>query len=137
MRVFHSQAYAVPLPTGHRFPMPKYPLLRERLLGDGTLSEADLTASHPVDLDALLLVHDRAYVHAVVSGGLTEAEVRRLGFPWSEQLVLRSRASVAGTVAAARDALCNGIAGNLAGGRAVRHAWPIEARTACRSRRPY
>ena len=116
MRVFHSQAYAVPLPTGHRFPMPKYPLLRERLLGDGTLSEADLTASHPVDLDALLLVHDRAYVHAVVSGGLTEAEVRRLGFPWSEQLVLRSRASVAGTVAAARDALCNGIAGNLAGG---------------------
>src|SRR5438067_254925 len=96
--------------------MPKYPLLRERLLGDGTLSEADLTASHPVDLDALLLVHDRAYVHAVVSGGLTEAEVRRLGFPWSEQLVLRSRASVAGTVAAARDALCNGIAGNLAGG---------------------
>ncbi|TMB00212.1 MAG: histone deacetylase [Deltaproteobacteria bacterium] len=83
---------------------------------DGTLSEADLTASHPVDLDALLLVHDRAYVHAVVSGGLTEAEVRRLGFPWSEQLVLRSRASVAGTVAAARDALCNGIAGNLAGG---------------------
>ena len=51
-----------------------------------------------------------------MSGGLAEAEVRRLGFPWSEQLVRRSRASVSGTVAAARDALCNGIAGNLAGG---------------------
>jgi acetoin utilization deacetylase AcuC-like enzyme len=96
--------------------MPKYRLLRDRLLGEGTLREDDFTASHPVDLDALLLVHDRAYVEAVVAGGLGEAEVRRLGFPWSEQLVLRSRASVAGTVAAARDALCNGIAGNLAGG---------------------
>ena len=96
--------------------MPKYGLLRERLLAEGTLREGGFTASHPIDLDALLLVHDRAYVEAVVGGGLSEAEVRRLGFPWSEQLVLRSRASVAGTLAAARDALSNGIAGNLAGG---------------------
>jgi len=116
VRVFHCDGYAVPLPPGHRFPMPKYRLLRERLLGDGTLREVDFTASQPVDFDALLLVHERAYVEAVAGGGLSEAEVRRLGFPWSEELVLRSRASVAGTVAAARDALWNGIAGNLAGG---------------------
>ncbi|MFL5310263.1 MAG: histone deacetylase [Myxococcales bacterium] len=116
MRVFHCDAYAVPLPPGHRFPMPKYRLLRDRLLADGTLREADFTASEPVDLDALLLVHDGAYVEAVVGGGLSDAEVRRLGLSWSEQLVLRSRTSVAGTVAAAREALCNGIGGNLAGG---------------------
>ncbi len=116
MRVFHCDAYAVPLPPGHRFPMPKYRLLRERLLEEGTLGEEDLTASRPIELDALLLAHDRAYVEAVVCGGLGEAEVRRLGFPWSDQLVLRSRSSVYGTVAAARDALCNGVAGNLAGG---------------------
>lgn len=116
MHVFHCDAYPVPLPPGHRFPLPKYRLIRERLLGDATLREADFTPSQPVELDALLLVHDRAYVDAVTSGGLTEAEIRRLGFPWSEQLVSRSRASVAGTLAAARDALSNGIAGNLAGG---------------------
>src|SRR2546421_9003198 len=96
--------------------MPKYRLLRERLLGDGTLRETDFTASQPVDFDALLLVHDRAYVEAVAGGGLSEAEVRRLGFPWSEEQVLRSRASVAGTVAAARAALWIGIARDPAGG---------------------
>jgi acetoin utilization deacetylase AcuC-like enzyme len=116
VRVFHCNAYAVPLPPGHRFPMPKYRLLRERLLRDGALREDDFSASGLIDLDALLLVHDREYVDAVVHGALSEAEVRRLGFPWSEQLVLRSRASVFGTVAAAREALCNGVAGNLAGG---------------------
>jgi len=116
IRVFHCDAHALPLPPGHRFPAPKYRLLRERLLGEGTLREDGFTASGMIDLDALLLVHEPAYVEAVVRGHLSDAEVRRLGFPWSEELVRRSRASVAGTVAAARNALCNGIAGNLAGG---------------------
>ena len=116
VRVFHCDAYAVPLPPGHRFPMPKYRLLRERLLGEGTLREDDLTATAPIAVDALLLAHDREYVDCVVSGGLGEDAVRRLGFPWSEELVNRSRASVYGTVAAARAALCDGVAGNLAGG---------------------
>jgi acetoin utilization deacetylase AcuC-like enzyme len=116
VRVFHCDAYAVPLPPGHRFPMPKYRLLRERLLAEGTLREDDFTRSDLIGLDFLLLAHCREYVDAVVSGALDEAEVRRLGFPWSEQLVLRSRASIFGTLAAARDALCNGVAGNLAGG---------------------
>jgi acetoin utilization deacetylase AcuC-like enzyme len=69
-----------------------------------------------VDVGALLLAHTRDYVDRVVSGGLPSADVRRLGFPWSEQLVHRSRASVAGTIAAARCALEDGVAGNLAGG---------------------
>ena len=96
--------------------MPKYRLLRERLLTEGTLRSDDLFASEPVGLDALLIAHDRAYVDCVVSGELAEDAVRRLGFPWSEELVQRSRASVYGTIAAARAALTDGVAGNLAGG---------------------
>jgi len=96
--------------------MPKYRLLRERLLTEGTLRSDDLFASEPVGLDALLIAHDRAYVDSVVSGELAEDAVRRLGFPWSEELVQRSRASVYGTIAAARAALTDGVAGNLAGG---------------------
>jgi acetoin utilization deacetylase AcuC-like enzyme len=96
--------------------MPKYRLLRERLLEERTVRANDLVASEPVALDALLLVHDREYVEAVVHGGLDDDAIRRLGFPWSEQLVLRSRASVYGTIAAARAALFDGVAGNLAGG---------------------
>ena len=96
--------------------MPKYRLLRDRLLEERTVRANDLVASEPVALDALLLVHDREYVEAVVHGGLDDDAIRRLGFPWSEQLVLRSRASVYGTIAAARAALFDGVAGNLAGG---------------------
>jgi acetoin utilization deacetylase AcuC-like enzyme len=116
VRVFHCDGYAVALPAGHRFPMPKYRLLRDVLLAEGTLRPFDLCPSEPVDPDALLLAHTREYVEQVFSGALSEAAVRRLGFPWSEQLVLRSRASVAGTIAAARSALEDGVAGNLAGG---------------------
>ena len=31
MQAFHSDHFVLPLPPGHRFPMPKYRLLRERL----------------------------------------------------------------------------------------------------------
>jgi len=96
--------------------MPKYRLLRERLIDERTLRPDDLIASEPIALDALLLAHERAYVDAVVYGELADDAVRRLGFPWSKELVQRSRASVGGTVAAARTALGEGIAGNLAGG---------------------
>ena len=47
---------------------------------------------------------------------MTEREIRRLGLPWSEALVSRSRFSVAGTIAAARAALSEGVAANLGGG---------------------
>lgn len=116
MRVFHSDSHTVPLPSGHRFPMGKYRLLREALLGASLLSEDELVPAEPVDFDALSLVHSARWVKAVKDGHLSEAEVRRLGFPWSEALVSRSRAAVGGTCAAARVALEEGFAGNLAGG---------------------
>jgi acetoin utilization deacetylase AcuC-like enzyme len=116
VRVFHSDSHLVPLPTGHRFPMPKYRLLREGLLEGGLLQPEELVAAEPAPLSALALVHTRRWLDAVVEGRLSEAEVRRLGFPWSEALVLRSRAAVGGTCAAASLALEDGFAGNLAGG---------------------
>ena len=116
MRVFHCDGYPVPLPDGHRFPMTKYRLLRERLLADGVLSAGELAESQPIDAAALRLVHTGAYVDAMLDGTLSAAEQRRLGFPWSEALLQRSLASTWGTVAAARCALEDGAAGNLAGG---------------------
>jgi acetoin utilization deacetylase AcuC-like enzyme len=48
---------------------------------------------------------------------LSEPELRRIGFPWSPQLVERSRRSTGGTIEACRAALmADGIAVNLAGG---------------------
>jgi acetoin utilization deacetylase AcuC-like enzyme len=47
---------------------------------------------------------------------LTKKEIRRIGFPWSPELVERSRRSSGGSIAACRAALYDGIAVNLAGG---------------------
>lgn len=116
MRVFHSDSYEVPLPPGHRFPMEKYRLVREALVGRGVLHPGSLTESRPCSRADLERVHTPRYLDAFFQGTLTEAEVRRLGFPWSPGLVARSRAAVSGTLEAARAALRDGIAGNLAGG---------------------
>ena len=44
------------------------------------------------------------------------AVMREIGFPWSSELYLRSRASVGATLGAARDVLDSGLSGALAGG---------------------
>src|SRR3954465_10753575 len=111
----------MPLPPGHRFPLPKYRLVRARLLEEGVLGADELEESGVIDRPSLLLAHTPQYLDAVFSGTLPEPEQRRLGFRWSEALVARSRASVFGTVAAARAALDDGVAGNLAGG--THHAY--------------
>jgi acetoin utilization deacetylase AcuC-like enzyme len=72
--------------------------------------------------DQLRLVHDASYVERVVQGRLSPKEVRRIGLPWSPELVERSRRSVGGTIAACREALSHGAAANLAGG--THHAHP-------------
>jgi acetoin utilization deacetylase AcuC-like enzyme len=102
--------------------MPKYRLLRERLVAEGVLGAQELEESEVIDRPSLLLAHTPEYLDAVFSGTLSEPEQRRLGFSWSEALVARSRASVFGTVAAARAALRDGVAGNLAGGTHHAHA---------------
>jgi len=116
MRVFHCDKYLVPLPAGHRFPIGKYRMLREILERDGIVRAAELRESEPIEIESLLLVHTREYVESLVDGTISEPDQRRLGFPWSADLVLRSRSSAAGTLAAAFAALEDGVAGNLAGG---------------------
>jgi acetoin utilization deacetylase AcuC-like enzyme len=116
VRAFFCDTYEVALPPGHRFPMPKYRMLRERLVGEGVLAAGELEEAGLIDRSSLLLAHTPEYLMTVFSGTLSDAEQRRLGFTWSEALVARSRASVFGTVAAGFAALRDGMAGNLAGG---------------------
>jgi acetoin utilization deacetylase AcuC-like enzyme len=129
MKAWHCDAHEIPLPEGHRFPMQKYVLLRRKLLEERVFSESELFPAGLVERELLLGAHEPAYVDAVFTGTLSEFELRRLGFPWSEQLVARSRASVFGTVAAARAALEEGIACNLAGG--THHAFAGEGTGFC------
>jgi acetoin utilization deacetylase AcuC-like enzyme len=111
---FYADHFVLPLPEGHRFPMRKYSRLRERVAHE--LPAVALRVP-PAAADAeLLRVHDAGYVDRVVTGTLGPAEIRRIGFPWSPQMVERSRRSVGATIAAARAAVASGAAVNLAGG---------------------
>lgn len=116
MKAYYCDQFVLPLPQGHRFPMDKYRLLRERLLAEQILNVDDLIEPAAVTEDDLRRAHDTRYVQRVIGGQLTEDEIRRLGFPWSLGLVERSRRSSGGTLAACRAALRDGFAANLAGG---------------------
>jgi acetoin utilization deacetylase AcuC-like enzyme len=113
LRLYYCDHHEIPLPQGHRFPISKYRLLRERLDASGRFQ---LVPAPPADPQAVELVHDSDYVRAFLGGHLSAAVMRRIGFPWSEPLVRRTLASVGGTLSAAQDALATGFGGNLAGG---------------------
>ncbi len=122
MRVFYADHVVVPLPPGHRFPMTKYAALRRALVERGVLSADELSPADPAPLEAILAVHERAYVEAFLAGSLERRAVSRIGFPWSPALVQRCLVSTGGTLAATRAALADGLAGNLAGGTHHAHA---------------
>ena len=116
VRAFYSDHFVLPLPEGHKFPMAKYSGLRERILADGIVGAEDLHEAPAASWDDLRLVHDPAYVEDVANGTLPREAQRRIGFPWSPQMVERARRSVGATMAAARAALEDGVSANLAGG---------------------
>ncbi|CAN5188630.1 MAG: histone deacetylase [Actinomycetota bacterium] len=116
MKVFYSDHFVLPLPEGHRFPMVKYSMLRERVARDGICGPGELLTPRAVTEEEILRAHSPDYLERVVSGTLTDKEMRRIGFPWSEKMVERSRRASGGTLGACLAALDEGFAANLAGG---------------------
>jgi acetoin utilization deacetylase AcuC-like enzyme len=115
MWAFHFDRFTIPVPDGHRFPASKYRLLRERVVASPELGIRLAMAPAASDGE-LALAHSPAYLDAVIHGLLGDAQQREIGFPWSPQLVERSRHSVGATIAAARAALADGVAAQLGGG---------------------
>ena len=116
MKIFYSDHFVLPLPEGHRFPMVKYSMLRESVEASGICANGDLRTPEPVSDEEILRAHERGYLRRVVEGELSKKEMRRIGFPWSERMVERSRRASGGTVGACLAALEDGAAANLAGG---------------------
>ena len=125
MHAFYADNFVLPLPPGHRFPMGKYKLLRDRLANEChwlQLSQAPAASD-----GELALAHAPDYIEAVALGTLPAPAQREIGFPWSPGMAERARRSVGATVAAARLALGaggrpGGVAANLAGGTHHAHA---------------
>jgi len=126
VRVWSHADFGFPLPPAHRYPLAKYPLLRDHALAAGH----DVDVPGPISWEALLRVHDAAFVQRMRAGALEKREARVLGLPWSPQLVERARRGTLGTLHAARDALRGRRVGMVLGG-GTHHAGHASARGFC------
>jgi acetoin utilization deacetylase AcuC-like enzyme len=126
LKLYYTDHCPIPLPAGHKFPIAKYALLREAMAQARICDLEPAPFADPADLE---LAHDPAYVRAFLAGTLDRLVMRRIGLPWSEELVRRTLASAGGTLAAAADALSRGFGGNLAGG--THHAFREEGSGFC------
>lgn len=119
--IYHTD-YVTPLPPGHRFPMPKFAEVYRILLEDKVANLKQFHEPEIASREILQLVHSKQYVDAFCDGTLDRQAERRIGLPWSEGLVKRTRTAVGGTILTAQLALEYGIACNTAGG--THHAFP-------------
>jgi len=119
MKAFATDRFTLPLPVGHRFPVSKYRLLRERVAAE--LERVQLLEPDLATDGVLALAHHPLYVSDVVEGTLDPSIQKAIGFPWSEGMAERARRSVGATIGACRAALAEGVAANLAGG--THHAY--------------
>jgi acetoin utilization deacetylase AcuC-like enzyme len=126
MTLFYCDHYEFPLPAGHKFPLSKYRLLRERLAKDPRIL---LQPSRFASREELLGIHEPEYVDGFLNGTLDPGMMRRIGFPWSPELVQRTLASVGATLLATEAALETGFGGTLAGG--THHAFRAEGAGFC------
>lgn len=127
MFAYYADHFVLPLPEGHRFPMAKYRMLRDRIAQQ--LPGVALQVALPASDDDLALAHTPEYIAAIAHGTLPPAAQREIGFPWSEAMAERARRSVGATVAASQQALRDGVAGNLAGG--THHAYAYKGSGFC------
>lgn len=117
----YNPDYVTPLPAGHRFPMPKFGKVYETLVRDGIAALDQFHIPEMAGRELLALVHTQDYIDAYLTGAIDASAMRRIGFPWSPQLVRRTCTAVGGTVLTAQLALAQGMATNTAGG--THHAY--------------
>ena len=120
MKAFYSDQFVLPLPAGHRFPMAKYRLLRDRVAAN--LPQVRFAQAPAASDGELALVHTPDYIEGISTGKIDPRIVREIGFPWSDAMAQRARRSVGATIEACRSALHEGVAANLAGGTHHAHA---------------
>lgn len=126
--LYHPCYSELPLPSLHRYPITKYRKLYQQLLSIGVPAAA-FTQPEPVSTALLAQIHCPQYIQSLADGSIDAKAMRRIGFPWSEQLFQRSLHSLGGTLQTAQAALSSGIALHLSGG--YHHAFYAEGSGFC------
>ncbi|MGD1985511.1 MAG: histone deacetylase [Desulfobacterales bacterium] len=129
MKIFYTDTFAIPLPKNHSFPIGKYALLRQRIENAHLFSPQELRIPRAATDIEICRAHDAEYLRRLYHGQLTAKEIRRIGLPWSPELVERARRSAGATVEACVAALDDGVAVHLGGG--THHAFKNQGQGYC------
>ncbi len=121
LKIAFSPIYRYELPEGHRFPMIKYDLLPEQLLYEGSIREDNFFYPDPIEEGWILRTHTEDYWAQLKRLELPARQIRRIGFPMTDQLIQRSRVIAQGTIDCCLYALKYGVSLNVAGG--THHAY--------------
>ena len=129
LKIAHDKLYKHLLKENHRFPMIKYEMVPERLIGEGTCNKDNFFIPGEIDDSTILLTHDKNYYYKLMRQELSDKEKRAIGFPMSDMLVQREKKIIQGTVECSLHALKHGISMNIAGG--THHAFSNRAEAFC------
>ncbi|KJY94360.1 histone deacetylase [Pseudoalteromonas piscicida] len=112
--VYHSN-YSFNFDPKHRFVMSKFARLYQEVDALGLIHN-NVYSPEPGDPSPLESVHCEQYIWDLWRDQLDAKMMRRIGLPWSEQLMARTFTAPLGTLRTAELALKHGIACHLAGG---------------------
>ena len=129
MKIYYTDTFTIPLPEKHSFPKDKYYLLRKRIEKAKIVPPENLIIPEPASETDILRVHDATYWNRLKNNELTAKEIRRVGLPWSPEIVRRARYSTGATIAACRTALKEQFSVNLGGG--THHAFSDHGQGYC------
>ncbi|MFB9214465.1 histone deacetylase family protein [Vibrio sinaloensis] len=119
--IYHAIYSELPLPEGHRYPINKYRLLfeaieQQRAEDPKWNNTFRYVQPQAVSQQEVEQVHCREYIQLLTSGTLAAPKMRRIGFPWSEELITRTLTSAGGTCETVSQCLDYGVAIHLSGG---------------------
>lgn len=116
MKIFYTDAFAIQLPETHSFPITKYVLLRKRIINANLFPPENVCIPHSATDEEIIRAHNPGYLRRLNNGELTTQEIRRIGLPWSPELIERAKRSAGATIDACDAALGDGVAVHLGGG---------------------
>jgi len=129
LKIAYHPIYEHSLPLGHRFPMGKYPMLKEQLIYEGTCTPENFFEPEKPNDKHIVAVHTPEYYYDLLNMTLNQRAARKLGFPLSEVLAEREVIITDGTIKASEYALQHGVAMNIAGG--THHAYTNKGEAFC------
>lgn len=129
MRCFYSPDFYLELPADHPFPMDKFRLSKDMLLGSGIVRPEQIVEVRAADTHVLERAHTPAYLQKIYRGQLDLKEQIQLGLPLSPKLYTRSATEVEATRLACEAAMIDGLSVVLAGG--THHAFREHGESYC------